>query len=122
MDFLKELEFISNEESNTVLLTVLLDELADNKNILIVEAVSKNIHTSSATLDKLSKCNSTQVLLNVANNPNTDINTLESMYGIGQHQWVNNIIKDKLKDSHSFDSEAWNRGDYKNIITRKKAC
>ena len=111
-DYMSELDFIENEETNTKK----LDELASSKSTLIIEAVAKNKHTLSSTLNKLSKDTSIQTLLNVANNPNTDVETLKGMYGIRQHLWVNNVIREKLKDSHFFDNRAWNRGDFANAI------
>lgn len=113
-DYMSEINFIRNEETNTDK----LEELAKSGNTLIVEAVPKNKHTLSSTLNKLSKDTSIQTLLNVANNPNTDEETLESMYGIQQHLWVNNVIQERLKDSHFFDYRAWNRGDYANSIVK----
>jgi len=74
----------------------MLDELADDKSLLVLLQVTGNPETTSSTLFRLSKHDNQEVLLRVGIHPSTEENTLKKMYSIYQYKWVNELVKQRL--------------------------
>ncbi len=74
----------------------ILDVLADDEHVLIVQNVSNHKNTSGPTLEKLSSHHDKQVRLNIANHPNTATETLKKMHGANQHNWVNMVVVERV--------------------------
>lgn len=83
---------IKLEDITYCMLVKMKNEDTTSNQFALEDITKKDSNISAAYLDVLSTHRHQQILLNVANHPNTTKETLLSMYGPAQYNWVNNVV------------------------------
>ncbi|WP_152633281.1 hypothetical protein [Aliarcobacter butzleri] len=87
---------IKLEDITYCMLVKMKNEDTTSNQFDLEDITKKDSNISAAYLDVLSTHRHQQILLNVANHPNTTEKTLLSMYGPAQYNWVNNVVVNRV--------------------------